>query len=406
MKKLNIVTLGFLLILSSHLLAEDSRIENHETVTSGTDSSDDGNTWGPNIPRIVRTEDGIFTVVMIPGGGQTSKRWSLLKRYSSGWHVLTTQQGGREPVALTAGPDGTLYISGQKRGRTTLWSGRPYGNTLNLSEVSKSSIPYAHWAYNAGGIGPEGGLCVLSSQGNHTGTFEWTYEKGSVNFTRAARTSYRHRYAYAYVFPHSRRGLTVVANRDVMWRVLGHYNTPSSFGEFAFNAAGMWTSTDLGSRELQKVFFREEPVNGFDYAPGYYVSDAYLDREMRMHLLVQRAGPQWQGMQKMFHLMMDIRGNMIFEHELPFMPSYYGRIFETKTKGFFVLGRNGQIFSLGKDGKQVGRVQQLPVEVKDSYATFFLAVPRGGNSVEDFMDIVYSDENKTKWKYFRLYPNP
>ncbi len=378
-----------------------------EVITRHAATGDGANNWGSHKTRIVRTADGVFTAYTIPGPNENNaytRRWQLVwQRASNDWVLVAEGIAGREPVNLLVGPDDTLYIVGWPNRKGTLWSGKFRNGRVRFTKTLIPDVSETGGSYAAAGISPAGHICVFSNKGFDPAETLWAcYLPGKDKwYTDTLNVEYRH--VYAYVFPQSDGGLSVVATRDVLWSSLGYTKPDRAFG-YVFNAYTYWHSDRLNKEELQVVEFRQEkPTKRYPNVSLDAQNDVYLDDQQRMHIIYWRRGPSTEGKTEVRHRLLNADGKLVDDVLIPAEAGRYCRIFQDANANFYLICSAGLIYPAGKNGLSLGKptkinLSNFPVE----YSGFHLSVPRTGTQPSNQIDVVFPTRNGRLWVYFRI----
>jgi hypothetical protein len=381
----------------------EPRVTVCEAVSENCVVDDGGNAWGGHQCRIVRTQDGIFTVYTVAGYGYLGKQWRLAQRSANGWKVLAKGVAGREPAGLLAAPDGTLHVVGWPEGQCTIWSGKPMKGTIDMQPRSVPGAGNGHWPYGSAGMDSHGNLCILSSEGLKPGSFRWAfYHSGRGEWT-TGMTPIDYRYCYTYVIPHSLGGLALVSTRGLLWGTLG-YQQPQGSMKYVCNAFRYWETSDITKVPLQVMATVEEkPTDECQYVFCNAQNDAYRDREGRMHILFRISGPSTGRKLQVHHVIFANDGKKLHEKELPREVGSLCRIFQDDRGFFWILGLSGQIYPLGLDGVTLGRPTKLDLQGHEvDPSGFSVSVPRTGTPAAPFIDTVFPSAKGTQWIYCRI----
>jgi len=371
-------------------------------VTMNAAPGDGGNAWGGHQTRIVRNADGVFTVFLVTGTGYNDKHWKLVRLDDNGlWQEIAEGSAGREPANLLTEPDGTLDIVAFPGGVPTLWRGRPTAGTPFVTE-GIPGVEHGFFPYNAAGINDAGRLCAVVTNGGGVGGALDVACRRSTGSWNTRRTDTDFRFAYDYVFPTGKRGVTIVGTRDVVWEALGAEKPEGAF-DYAFTAAGVYRTRRIG-KNLTRVDQTEEPVTpGF---PNPFLNaqmDAYVDRGGRIHVLYWRRGQSTGGIDQLRHRVVRKSGELVADVPLPDI-GWFQRIFQDERGRFFVVGSGGYIQRLLPDGLtpygQPVAIDLGGFEVE--YSGMALAAPRTGTTRSSIVDIVFPTSNEVGWVYVRL----
>lgn len=376
-----------------------------ETVATGTESGDGGNSWGGHQTRVVRTKAGVFTVYTVPGGGYLDRQWRLARRApSGGWQIVAQGTSGREPPNLLTTPGGDLWLTAWPHGVGTIWRFKVAGGKVSAHSARIPGAPKTDWPYGGAGIDSRGNLCVVASDSGGDSARAWfslscRNERPRSWVSRRQDVTYRH--AYAVVLPDGNARATVAATRDVLWSTIGR-DTPSDSANYAFNAIGSWRG-DL-SRGLRKIDSAgENPTGGFP-APMLRQLDAYRDTSGRLHVLYIQRGERTRGRDIYRHRAIGGSGKLLYDEQLPEALGDFVRIFQDRRGNFYVIGQNARLARLSPDGRNVvGDLLDLDYGGREvSYSGYALSVPRTGTRPSDRLDVVFATDGGNAWAYFQL----
>lgn len=381
-----------------------------EIVAANAATGDGGNVWGGHQTRIVHGQAGIFTAYTVPGRDELHRQWRLAKRRSANDWVLVAQgDSGREPVNLLIAPDGTLHVVGWPDGIATLWSGKPEGESLVMTSQAIPGMNEGNWPYNSAGIGTDGTLCALASNGGQEpgGDFYWScYLAASRRWvSHVSALDFRH--CYTYVFPGSDGSLRLVSTRDVLWQALG-YEQPAGSFDYVFNAMGFWRTANILDEPLHLVSYAEEPPTSSYSAPLLNAQmDAYLDTRGNMHILYWIEGDSTEGVRRSMHRIIAPSGEILFDAPLPPESGYYNRIFQDVTGRFYLLGSTGWMYPLDDNGERPGDPVRIDLGGHEvEYSGYGLSVPRTGTPLSNTIDVVFPSGNETQWLYLQIQVQP
>ncbi len=367
--------------------------------------------WGGHQTRIVHTQDGVFTVYLVEGSGESSRVWELSKRQLDGtWVVIAQGATGANPVDLLASPDGTLHVIGWPNGIGTVWSGKPKNGTIVMtSTVIPFVIPgiyqgSTHQRYSSG-IDASGNLYILLSFGGKGagGEFRWACYKPEQSQWVTLNNELDYMYTYTYLFPGPNGQVSLVATRDVTWLELGYAQPPGSVS-WVFNAFRYWRTRDISSETIIVLSYAEEIPT--DQYPEPYLNaqtDAYLDSKDRMHILYTRRGATTGGKDQYRHRIVASSGTILFDGEIPKEAGSLTRIFQDSHERFYLLSQSGLLYPMEQEGQSLGTPIKLDLGGhKVEYSGFALSVPRTGTPLSDMMDVVFPSDNGRSWFYFQL----
>jgi hypothetical protein len=372
---------------------------NPEVITTNAlPGGDGGNQWGGHQCRIVRTNNGVFTIYTSGGEDHMEREWHLMQRTDKGWKELATDKSGREPVNLMADIIGWPGYQG------TMWSGKPREGRINLNGEKIIAVNSGSHPYNAAGIDSIGNICVVSSvdDNENAGRFQWAYYTASSKKWQGRISFIKHRHCYTYVFPHPDRSISLVSTRDVRWQTLGYKQPPNTF-DYVFNAFRYWTAVSINHPLRELVSVEESPTLEFPFADCRAMNDVYIDSDSMMHILYTRQGKSTNGVFKRYHAIYKNNGTSVYDGELNIRKGRYCRIFQDKNHRYFILDDNGMIYLLDKEGKVP--VDSVQIDLNNypvNYAGYGLSVPRTGSKLSNMMDVVFPSHEGRYYVYFRL----
>jgi hypothetical protein len=415
-----------------HVSAANSTpyLERLELVTANggsTDSANGGNQWGNHKTRIVRTPDGnIYTIIQAPGTGSLTKQWQLFKRIGeNNWQMINEGAAGREPANLLAGPQNELYVLAWPGGRPVMWTSTDGGATFTSQNVPGNWIT-TNWPYAGAGISPNGTVYLLQTIGggdngttNPPGDFYWAYyTPGTKQWSNLQDTRYDRRNSYAYVLPTDAGQLDIAATLNGHWSDFG-YTQPSVAGgfDYIYKLLREWhtpnvTTTAPAYTNIKEVF----QTNG-----GYvnvFQNDAYKDTQGRVHVLYTYqdastgATATGTGSYRGYQALFDQNGTLL--NNVPLTGMYYvnqAREMQDTTGAYWMMttGNNHdlEVAQAGaSDGTSPGPYTTLSLGGYNPSGPSFLAVPRNGSVLQDFLDGVFPINNGAGWVYFRVRLRP
>jgi len=405
--RLNIFILPLLLLLvSSSGNAQHRTIEiDFEIITMDAFDGDGGNAWGGHQCRIVRTEDGVFTIYNTGGEPIPSREWHLVKRTNHGWKELASGKSGREPVNLLASPDGTLNIIAYPDLTGTILSGKPVGESIELSSLKLPAVKEGTHPYNSASIDIDGNIFVVSSTGSKgslLGEFRMAYYHADLKEWQGRVTCFDHRYCYTYIFPDPDKSVVMVSTRDVIWSELDYVQPPNTFG-YVFNAVGVWFGESFDQPLERRINVEELPTQEYPYVYCHALSDVYMDDTGNIHIINTRNGESTKGVSKNFHLVYNPEGDLLIERELPQTLGSRCRLFQDGLKRLFVIGTSGWIYGMDREDFSVkDSVQLLLEDYEVEYSGYGLSVPRTGSPLSNDIDVVFPSHKSKYWVYFHM----
>jgi hypothetical protein len=391
-------------------------VERVELVTDQALGGDSGNSWGGHQSRIVRTQDGLFTVYITgqPGRVEAQKSsgdgfhrmWKLAMREETGWQVVAEGEAGRQPAHLLASPDGRLHVLAWPDGMPRWWSGKLDAKGAIVMRATAVPGPWVKndWSYSGAGISTTGDLALVQSAPEEVvpGRFLWGYLPAVGAEWTTGATPVKERHTYSYVFPDAGGRLAFTSNRNVPFKDMG-YTRESTFHPFGyvFNRMALWTTEDVGAAPMRELQIAES-VPSAEYpevaACGSCV-DSYIDTHGRLHALYFFLGPETKGRQRLRHSIIqnqkvvktvelpdDISGSFSWLEDRP----RYGRIIQDTGGRFYLLGTKAIVPADSDDGTVLDK--PIPLDLKGyqvEYSGMALAAPRGGTPLADFVDAVF-----------------
>lgn len=381
-----------------------------ECITDQTAVGDGGNNWGGHQPRIVRTADGVFAVHITrnPGQGVLACTWHLMHRCNAEWQQIGEGPSDRDPVSLVADRDGRLMVLSYANRHPCMWqSQKRNGRHVMVEEKipwvdSKNDFPYL-----GAGISRDGCLYLITTTTRFKpGKFIWARRSpGHGEWTWDVQTTVTdYRYCYAYLLPCQAGRLVVAATRDVPFGSLGLEKPKADDFDFLFNGVGVWHTEDSLSAPMRQTFFMaEEWTERWPY-PDCRVQDGVIDKQGRLHLIVNRKGPTSDFSDATYHLIVD-KGRILKETRLPSEAGYYCRLVQDSVGRWYILTHWGDIWpATDRDGMVLGEIVKLGWGDYDvHYAGPMIAAPRGGTNWSDIIDGVFpAGEQAAQWVYFRI----
>ncbi len=326
-----------------------------------------------------------------------------------------------EPVHLVRGPGDDLFIVGAvDQGKMAVWM-----LTCGAEKLVRTDILGA-WhegnpAYSAVGISADGVIYLMASNGgggaSPGGLFQWakyTPENGQWSDVFELQMDYR--YAYAYLFPGHGDGLDVVANRDVLWTVLGQVPKDGT-SAYAFNAIGYWHADGSSADEFKRIIVHEEAPTETHPQPdtfNNYKGDAYRDALGRVHVVYVLRGAGTGGEEQLWHAIIEDE-EVIHNGRLP-VAGGRGGVLSQDTQGRLYLltyamnGSPNDSLAVYAAEDETGTLWSAPVHISLGgrvvrYSGITLATPRGGTQLTDFIDGAFpagDNYNSPEWVHFRL----
>ena len=359
--------------------------------------------WGPHIPKIVRTDGGVFVVYTTSGEDEFDYQWHLARRQPDGtWLVIGEGLSGGEEPNLLASPDGTLHIIAWPELTATMWSGKPAENQVDWVEEKIPGLDLNSGAYNASGIDPAGNICLVASYGGKPSRFNWSCYRHDENQWHSGNLMTDYRYCYSYVFPLPEGGLRLVSSRDILWEELGFEKPPEVF-DFIFNKFAYWSTDDFRTSEFKEVYSQEAlPTEQYPYVTLNAEHESYLDTSGNMHILYVEVGERTEGWDHFIQVVVSPQGELIASFRLPDEFGKYTRFIQDGKGNFYVLSGAGYLMPAGADGTTYSTPITIDLQgFKVDYPGVAVASPRGGTPVSDTVDAIFAD-GEGRWVYFQI----
>lgn len=378
------------------------RIERLEVVEENAANGDGGNSWGGHQSRIVRSGKDVYTAYTVPGADDTHRNW-LLKRWTpNGWTPVAQGPSGREPMNLLVEPNGSLDLIAWPDESPVLWH---WKRPSRGDKPTEAPVP-GPWkktdhSYGAAGIDHEGDLCVLESVGEKPGGLVWAYRKGARAAWRTGRIETDYRYCYTYTLPHD-GGLSLVGTRDVLWGSLGWAQPKGAF-KYSFSAVGFWHSPDVATRPFAFTPVAEgQETRDVPFVYCDAQIDNYEDTRGRIHVLYTRSDTATGGKKVIRHAVVE-GGRVVKDVALPSGGADWRIIQDTKGR-FYLLCSDGRVFpAISEDGTELGEPTSIDLRGhKVESMGYFIAAPRSGTKLADYVDGAFPSNDSRSWIYFRL----
>ena len=398
-------------------------LERLELVTANAGSTDDGgNSWGNHKSRIVRTPDGnLYTVVQAPGTDYLHKEWELFKRMGdNNWQEINNGVAGREPVNILAGPQNELYIIGWPGGHPVMWTSADGGTTFTSQAIPGTWV-VTDWPYAGASITPSGDIYLVQTIGgagnccSAPGYFYWAYYKRSTGqWSHVNMAQYDYRDTYAFLLPTDSGQLTVVGATTGKWADFG-YTQPAAAGGFnyVYRAVREWSTSDVNATPLAGAIIKEVSQYNGDYINAFQ-NDAYRDTLGRTHILYSYrdastgATATSTGTYTGYQAILDPSDTLV--KNAPLTGIYFpntARMIQDTTGAYWIItaGNNGTLEVAQADptdGTALNPYVTMPLAGYNSVGVTFIAAPRTGSALQDFVDGVVPINGGAGWLYYRL----
>lgn len=401
-----------------------------------TIGGDGGNSWGGHQSRVVRLSDGsVYTAITyINPGDDTNpetiynvRKYNLLKLQHDGtWKsVLKDGFAGRDPVNLVKTSDDRIVfvtMTAPEEGKNQFMAVLNIFNPKTKKLTSTNMLQYkgedanfeiGDTNYLGVGISPENVLYTWQIAKNKTVDYTTHYvqraDLGIGKMTPVSVSPYykvtdKFRYCYPMIIAESGDRVTVLPVRDVKWSSIGKKKPSKDAFDYAFDELSIFNTSD-GFKSFNRIPVYEEPQTDEFLAINVKAASAgdfYQDLAGNYHILYTTVGPTTKGKDELRHAVYDKDYKLIVNERLPFCDEQYGsytgaRIIQDKSGRFYYLAH--------KTGSDVLKVYPSDTELATSlapavdislggrdvqYSSLWLAVPRGGNSIEDYVDLTFS----------------
>ncbi len=392
-------------------------------MTANAGSTDDGgNEWGYHKNRIVRTSDGnLYTVIQAPGTDDLHKEWQLFKRMGDNdWQKINSGVAGREPVNLLAGPQNELYIIGWPGGHPMMWTSTNGGATFTSQDIPGTWVTN-DWPYSAASITPSGDIYLVQTVGgtgnccSAPGYFYWAYYKQSTGQWCSTKvTQYDYRDTYAFLLPTDSGQLTIVGAKTGNWANFGYTQPPAAGGfNYVYKAVREWNTSNVDTTPLTDSMIKEVSQTSGDYINAFQ-NDAYRDMSGRIHTLYTYrdastgATADSTGTYTGYQAVADQNGTLV--KNVPLTGIYFpntARMIQDTTGGYWIItaGNNNTLEVAqadAADGTSLNPYVTIPLGGYNSDGVTFIAAPRNGSALQDFVDGVVPINNGAGWLYYRL----
>lgn len=400
-------------------------LERLEVVTANagsTDNSNGGNEWGYHKSRIVRTSDGnLYTVIQAPGTDDLHKEWQLFKRMGdNNWQKINSGVAGREPVNILAGPQNELYIIGWPDGHPKMWTSVDGGKTFTSQGIPGTWVT-TDWPYSAASITPSGDIYLVQTVGgtgnccSAPGYFYWAYYNRSTGqWCNTKVAQYDNRDTYAFLLPTDSGQLTIVGARTGEWANFG-YTQPAASGGFnyVYNAVREWNTSNVDTTPLTANIIKEVSQNNGEYINAFQ-NDVYRDMSGRIHTLYTYrdastgATADSTGTYTGYQAVADQNGTLV--KNVPLTGIYFpntARMIQDTTGSYWIItaGNNNTLEVAQADptnGTSLNPYVTIPLAGYNAGGVTFIAAPRNGSTLQDFVDGVVPLNNGAGWLYYRL----
>jgi hypothetical protein len=384
-------------------------IDRLELITDQAAVGSDGSNWGANKLRVIRALQNVFAVYIVDAEKTGEREWRLAQRGDQQWKIIAKGPSGREPVNLLRGPKDELYVISWPDGLPQI--SRSTTAADGQRTFIASAIP-GLWTrkdqpYHSAGIGANGDIWVLMSDGAKPGIFDLAYYQAQTGRWLRRRVLVDYRHTYAFLFPNDNGALSLVASKDVRWEVQG-YERPRGAFDYVFDGIKYWHFASIDDQFFKEVpVYEERQTDDYPYV-NCFVRDAYQDTKGRIHILYIRQGKSSRGKVEGHHAIIE-GGAIVKDVVLPSELTKASRIFQDSTGKFWVLtafGRGLYLYSSdSEDGAQLNAPLIFDSHGYDVDATqngLQVAARRAGVPATDYVDGLFSAGKGEKLIYFRF----
>ena len=392
-------------------------LERLELVTSGAVGGDGGNGWGGQKLRVTRTStDEVLAAFPISTDGGTTTRDWVLERRSAGaggtWSEVGRDLVGREPPNVVSSPGDRIDVLGQPGGFPKWCNDSASDGTPPFSSTAMSGFTYqTDYPYSGAAVRPGQGDVVYvesKSADQAPGTFYWAYRNASTgawSSVHAQSTNYRYLYYLPVMDPGS-RALHIPAVVGVPWSTLGYTQPPGTSFGYVRDRVSVFYTPDYTAGTLTEILInRVQPSYAGEYVDADN-SDVYRDTAGLVHVIYHIQGPTTGGAVQGRHAILN-GGTIVKDVAISNVACVNNaRIFQDSAGRFYLMSWCGNTLNLypadSVDGTQPGAGVPLDISAYPGSSWFFLATPRGGSPVGDYIDGVYVAGQDTQLVYFRV----
>lgn len=387
-------------------------IDRFELVASDGGGTYIWNSWGLHQPRITRHSDGSVRLIYNVLNAGSGDSWRLMKKQeeSGAWALETTGDKFDDAFLLRDPVNDRAHVITSPNSVRTVYSSPDF-----VPVTIPGAWPFSSNAarqYSGAGMGQDGTLCFKGydegiSVIENANTLV-SYTCGRMNTSRSwiwnAKVDHYigQRYAYDYVFPGVQAGFdgfVATAQRDVHKIAAGW---PSAVDNYVFDGIRLYRtgySSDTGWSQAEIVpAFPASAVA--PVVPVQRQYDAYIDSGNRVHVISFREHPDDARVRGFYITVSDMNGTVVLNRKLN-VPEYgFVRLFESANGRLWLMWAGGDAnatqlflypvsvalspaFDLQLSGYTDLSATVAPYRLQ---ANMFLAVPRGGNQKNNFID--------------------
>jgi hypothetical protein len=388
-------------------------IDKFEVVASDGDGTYIWNSWGWHQPRITHHADGSVRLiynVLNAGGGDS---WRLMKKQgeTGAWAMEATGDKFDDAFLLRDPVSDRAHLITSPNSVRTVYSSPSFAPVVLPGAWPFSSNESRQ--YSGAGIGADGTLCFKGYEEEATSPVENLTTRvgylcgkmspaGTWTWHAKVNRDIGLRYAYDYVFPGvpaGFNGFVATAQRNSHKIASGW---PNALDDYVFDGVRLYKTgyTSDASWRQSEIVPAYPPSATATAAPVQRQYDAYVDSQNRVTVLSFREDPADASVRGFYVTVSDMNGNVLLNKKWN-VPTYGNvRLFESANNKLWLLwsnsdGRATQIFLYPVTvvmapafDLQISAYTDLssaaaPYRMR---ANVFLAVPRGGNQKNNFVD--------------------
>ena len=418
-------------------------------VMMGTDAELDPGVpaWGGHQNRIVRTQNGVYMLVMVDvRSGSTGdpslhpnnvRKFQILKIDASETTVLAEHEIAGQATSLVADKMGNLYVVCHDKtdaaqagyGRPTIYKLSVGSNTLKqyFYDVDEA---YSDGAtnYEAVSVDADGNILVLVPYVNHTygeSRFIWTkFDVTTNQWSVAQQIKLDRCFLYPYILPQANGTFNVVAEIGIPYSAI-EVEAPDGY-TFLVNEMRMWnipawnSSAGVTQNWTYNIPFTEE--EGYSVVQNASMGDSYTDSMGYTHTIM--CATRYLGMDTppsaMVYCVFD-QNNELISETTPFIGNFSCSFVEDSRGNLYLIkmesGSNRlELYAIDESHTKILTdipllSQKLYTEngtpLVQTYSGISIASPRGGSTIEDYVDIIIpampsESGQPTTWQYMRL----
>ncbi len=380
-------------------------------------------TWGGNQNRLVCDGETTYFAYLTKGEyGAYEKEFSLYSLQGGAWKLLGSDKCTGDAVIPLLDKNGHVFVAsaddnGESGAKHTycIWEYVPGMEGL-CRHIFEGEAGLFDYNYYAACIDRENStIYMLFCGAAAPGVLAYnTFDTKTKSFgtPRSFETDYRH--CYIYMDADKDKGLILQGTRDTIGTLMGYAPLPKGVFAYAFDGVRYWHIKDTagGVPDTELPIWEE---NAADY-PGEtnYPSvvnnscgDCFTDNLGRTHILYKMDTKSTKRQPHTYHAI--VENGVLTKNDLLWERTGSMRLIQDGKGTYWLLfmAYDGIELCLYR-GDVMGEnftlwaTFRLPDNATLSYAGLYLAAPRGGTTIDDFVDIVYPT-GEDVWHYFRLH---